>query len=575
MSLRHPGAVLAVAALLASSLASAAPPVRRALVIAHNASDDPALPPLRYADDDGVMWTETLRRLGVETTLLVDPDAETRQTGASVLSVGVRPPSLEEVSRVVADLREAIRADHAAGRQTDVLLVYVGHGNTDEAGRSYFTVLGGRLDRTNFYERLVDPLGADFVHVIVDACRASGVVGSRGEADAAVLAQLRGALEREQLAARPQVGATFAESDSGETHEWSRLRAGVFSHVVRSGLMGGADVNGDGAVEYSELAAFVSASLEGVKALPARLSVRAHAPARDPRRSLVGPSPEGPSLVLPADFEHARISVEDEDGRRLADVRRAEGQSLALRLPAREAYWVRTPTAEARIALARLGGGVPRLRMRPRELQERGPVEDSLRRGLFSVAFDRGFYERYVATSPFVPVDFTPARGGGVLVPPFVLSAPRPRPDSAWEVGLLASRAPLGLGRVVTGPSVTWRTPGFLSFGARAAYAFTPVPVSDVYLHRVTVQGLVSLQGSRPVSPFVEAAAGWGLLGVKFPGGTQGDPTVLSAQLSGGVAARVKDFRVRASAFLGTDLVTADGGEVWDPMWGVALSLGR
>ncbi len=220
MSLRHPGVVLAVAVLLASTLVSAAPPVRRALVIAHNASDDPALPPLRYADDDGVMWTETLRRLGVETTLLVDPDAETRQTGAAVLSVGVRPPSLEEVSRVVADLREAIQADHAAGRQTDVLLVYVGHGNTDEAGRSYFTVLGGRLDRTSFYERLVDPLGADFVHVIVDACRASGVVGSRGEADAAVLAQLRGhwsasSSPRGPTWAPPSPRATAARRTSG------------------------------------------------------------------------------------------------------------------------------------------------------------------------------------------------------------------------------------------------------------------------------------------------------------------------------------------------------------------------
>jgi hypothetical protein len=122
---------------------------------------------------------------------------------------------------------------------------------------------------------------------------------------------------------------------------------------------------------------------------------------------------------------------------------------------------------------------------------------------------------------------------------------------------------------------VAWRTPGLLSFGARASYAFTPLPVSQVHLHRVTVQGLVSVQGTRAVSPFAEAAAGWGLLGVKFPGGAQGDPTMLSAQLSGGVVTRVKDFRVRASAFLGTDLVTADGGERWDPMWGMALSLGR
>jgi hypothetical protein len=561
--------VLALAALLSSSLAFAAPPVRRALVIAHNASDDAALPPLRYADDDGVLWTETLRRLGVETSLLVEPDEDTRRLGSPVLS-GARPPTPEAVERAVAQLREAIQADHAAGRRTDVVLVYVGHGNTDEGGRAYFTVKGGRLDRTSFYARLVDPLGADFVHVIVDACRASGVVGSRGEADTAVLAELRGMLEREQLASRPHVGATFAESDSGETHEWSRLRAGVFSHVVRSGLMGGADVNGDGAVEYSELAAFVAASLEGVKALPARLSVHAHAPAREPRRALVGSPPEGPSLLLPAELEHARISVEDEDGRRLADVRRTVGQALALRLPTREAYWVRTPTAEARILLAQLGGGLPRLK--PRELQERGPMEDALRRGLFSVAFDRGFYERYVMASPFVPVDFAPAAPVGVRTP---LAPPEPTPCSAWEVGALTSRAPLGLGRFLVGPSVALRTPGPYTLGVRAAYAFTPLPLHEVFLHRVSVQGLVGYQSAAPVGPYLEGAAGWGLLGVSFKGGTQGDPTVLATQLSGGLVVQGAGQRVRVGGFVGTDLVTADGQRRWEPLWGVELSVGR
>ncbi|QRN95195.1 caspase family protein [Archangium violaceum] len=570
MTRRRWGTLLAAVVLLAASQGLAAPPVRRALVIAHNASDDPALPPLRYADDDGVLWTELLRRLGVETTLLVEPDAETRQTGAAVLASGVRPPTPEEVSRAVESLRGAIQADHATGRRTDVLLVYVGHGNTDEVGRAYFTVKGGRLDRTAFYAQLVDPLGADFVHVIVDACRASGVVGSRGQADAAVLAELRGTLEREQLAARPHVGALFAESDTGETHEWSRLRAGVFSHVVRSGLMGGADVNGDGAVEYSELAGFVAASLQGVKALPARLSVRAQAPARDPRRPLVGPSPEGPSLLLPAEFEHARISVEDEEGRRLADVRRAEGQPLALRLPVREAYWVRTPTAEARIALAQLGAGVPRLR--PRELQERGPVEDALRRGLFSVAFDRSFYERYVSTSSFVPVDFVPGRVVPLDVP---LAAFVPEPPSPWEVGAVVARTPLGLGGFTTGPSVALRTSAPYTLGVRVSYALSLLSLADVTLHRLSVQGLAGFQGPGRVGPFVEAAAGWSLIGVKFRGGLQGDPTVLSGHLSGGVVARMDSWRLRAAGFIGTDRITADGEEAWGATWGVELSLGH
>lgn len=567
MSLRWMGALLV--ALVLPLGASAAPPVRRALVIAHNASDDAALPALRYADDDGVLWAETLRRLGVRTVLLVEPDEDTRRSAPEVLA-GARPPTPAEISRAVEELREAVRLDKAAGRQADVLLVYVGHGNTDDAGRAYLTVEGGRLDQAAFYSRLVDPLGADFVHVIVDACRASGVVGRRGPVDTEALAQLRGVLAREQLGARPQVGALFAESDSGETHEWSRLRAGVFSHVARSGLMGGADINGDGAVEYSELSAFVSASLQGVKAVPARLALHAYAPEREPRRPLVGAPPEGPSLVLPAEFEHARISVEDEDGRRLADVRRALGQPLALRLPTRDAYWVRTPTAEARILLAQLGAGVPRLG--PRELQERGPVEDALRRGLFAVAFDRDFYTRHVQASPFVPVDFPVPGGSGAPVPRMPTEA---APGTTWEVGAAVSRAPLGLGRFVTGPSVALRTRAPFTLGVRAAYAFTPLPTSDVYLHRVSLQGLAGFQGRQPVAPFVEAAVGWGALGVKFPGGTQGDAAMFATHLSGGVVTRLDGLRLRASGFLGADLLTVDGRRRWEPTWGVELSLGR
>jgi hypothetical protein len=212
------GILLGTLALLAAAPAPASVVVRRALVIAHNGSDDRAMPALRFADDDGVMWAETLQRLGVETTLLVDPDEETRQSRRPVLE-GARHPTPEEVRREVARLRAAHLADRESGRETDVLVIYVGHGNTDETGRAYFTLAGGRLDRASLYAQVVDALEADYVHVIVDACRASGVVGRRGQSDTAVLAQLRGVLAREQLAARPHVGALFAESEDGEAHE--------------------------------------------------------------------------------------------------------------------------------------------------------------------------------------------------------------------------------------------------------------------------------------------------------------------------------------------------------------------
>ncbi|MCP3139531.1 caspase family protein [Pyxidicoccus xibeiensis] len=576
--------------LLAPGAASAQAVVRRALVIAHNGSDDPSLPDLRFADDDGVLWAETLQRLGVETTLLVAPDAATRAGGRPVLA-GARPPTPDEVKREVARLRAASLADDELGRQTDVLLIYVGHGNTDESGRAYFTLAGGRLDKSSLYADVVDPLAADYVHVIVDACRASGVVGSRGgQTDAAVLAELRGMLAREQLATRPTVGALFAESDDGETHEWSRIRAGVFSHVARSGMMGAADINGDGRVEYSELGAFVTASLQGVKGLPARLTLHAFAPTREPRRPLVGPAPTGPSLTLPSGFEHSRISVEDADGRRLADVRRSEDQYVLLRLPERDVYWVRTPTAEARITLAELTQ-VPQLSAR--ELQERGPAEEALRRGLFAVPLDKDFYEQYVAAAGLVPVDlsraFPPAPGGTLHHLPRLLDT------LGWDFGLTALQAPLGLGVFAVGPSVSFRKElrPFVYYGVRGSYSLTPVAAFDIKTrgatllavskdgirtHRATVQGLLGTEGLVGLAGlplFAEAGLGWGVLGVTSDLKPMADPTVFTSHAAAGVTAKVAGLRWRLAATVAMDLVTVRGDDFLDRSFGLELTFRR
>ncbi|WP_338863395.1 caspase family protein [Myxococcus stipitatus] len=567
------GVLLGVAALMAARDASADEVVRRALVIAHNGSDDPSLPALRFADDDGVLWAETLQRLGVETTLLVDPDEATRAEGRPVLT-GARPPTPDEVKREVARLRAANLADDELGRETDVLVVYVGHGNTDDMGRAYFTLAGGRLDKAALYADVVDPLAADYVHVIVDACRASGVVGSRGgQMDAAVVAELRGMLAREQLATRPTVGAVFAESDDGETHEWSRLRAGVFSHVARSGLLGAADINGDGQVEYSELGAFVSASLRGVKGLPARLSVHAFAPTSAPRRPLVGPAPDGPSLMLSTQLALSRVSVEDTDGRRLADVRRAEDQYVMLRLPERDEYWVRTPTSEARIPRALLADGLPPLN--PRELQERGPAEEALSRGLFAVPLDKDFYDQYVVAAGLVPVDFTHAFPPGAMGPPPLGLLSRKSPDAlTWEVGLQGHQAPLRVGPFSAGPSLSlrWNMLDSFHYGVRGAYTLTPWASKGVRTYRATVQGLFGVRDVARTPLFIEAGLGWGALAVSSPGKYMGDLTVLTSHAAAGATARWFGVRWRLAATAAMDRVTLDGANRWDGMLGMELA---
>ncbi|MCE9674113.1 hypothetical protein LY474_40620 [Myxococcus stipitatus] len=197
-----------------------------------------------------------------------------------------RPPTSAALRSAVERISHANREDRDAGRASEVLVVYVGHGDIGDDGCAFLPLVDGELDQAALYSEVIDALDADFIHLLVDPCHASGVVGSRGEADAKALRRLQGLLEKKELQRRPHVGVAFAESDTGQTHEWSRWRAGVFSHLARSALLGGADINGDERVEYSELQSFVAAAMAGLENAPSRLRLHTLSPRAGPQAPL-------------------------------------------------------------------------------------------------------------------------------------------------------------------------------------------------------------------------------------------------------------------------------------------------
>jgi hypothetical protein len=545
-----------------------APLVRRALVVAYNGSDAPGMPPLRYADDDGVRWAEALRRLGVEVVLLTVPDADTAQAERERLT-GVRAPTVAALDEAVSTLSRRNAEDRALGRTVDFLFVYVGHGRTGESGRAYLTLADGQLDQDRLYGGVVERLEADYVHLLVDACHAAGVVGSRG-GDPRVLRRLRRALEQERLAGHPRVGAVFAESDEGETHEWSRLRAGVFSHAARSALLGGADVNGDGRVEYSELDAFVASAIRGVKSPRARLAVRTFPPALNPTRALAGPAPEGPRLKLPASPGGARISVEDTLGVRLADAHRTAGEALVLALPERDAYWLRQPNGEARVRRTELEA--PRLpEPGPPEVAWRGAAEESLLQGLFALPFGRDFYEGYVTSAGVPAVDFSAPAS-----PP---EPPAPSRALGLDVGLTVGRAPLDGRGLARGLALSWRTRGpgdLLRWGVRGSYALAPDAwVDSATLQRLSLLALGGLGGRGALAPFVEVGAGWLMLVVDRPGRREGDAAALTVRAATGLRWKTGDFALRGTVGVDLDGVRVDGGRQWTWAPGFELGLER
>jgi hypothetical protein len=165
--------------------------------------------------------------------------------------------------------------------------------------------------------------------------------------------------------------------------------------------LGGADVNADGRVEYSELKAFIAAANGRVEDGRGKVDLYAVAPARDRSAALsdlTRPSPMGHLLVPPNVQGHHWL--EDARAVRVADFHKEPGRQLLLALPRPGVYFLRSTAHEARFSV-RAGeledGGA--LDFRPVALAARGAVDEAFREHLFRVPFGPRFYEGFVAST--------------------------------------------------------------------------------------------------------------------------------------------------------------------------------
>jgi hypothetical protein len=124
---------------------------------------------------------------------------------------------------------------------------------------------------------------------------------------------------------------------ASEVFEWSELEAGIFSHAVRSGLMGAADANGDGRVSYAELHAFVGIASSALKNPVQRPQVFARGPGGNDDDTLIDLRPmDGTALRVDAG-PGARLTVRDRDSIPWIDLNPEDGFGVTLRLPRRAA----------------------------------------------------------------------------------------------------------------------------------------------------------------------------------------------------------------------------------------------
>ena len=378
------------------------------VIVSNNASNDPKLAPLRFADDDGARFYELLAPQSEEAHLLATLDAQT-QTRHPGLASKTRAPTEEELLRTLERVNAKMAEDREAGVDPVLLFVFTGHGKRGAAGEGTISLLGRDFTRRDLYTKVLAKSRARWIHLIVDACDSYFFVNSRGALPRAesYAGAVKSFLDERTLEQFPHVGVILSTASEKESHEWEGIQGGVFSHQVRSALSGAADVNGDGRVEYSELRAFVAAASARVRDPRGRPEVFARAPAQDlsmPLADLTRPGGLG-FVTVPA-LASGRFWVEDERGVRLYDFHKEPSRPLVVAVPTDRELFLRQPHREAPLRAA-AGGVIDGEALKFRELgvaSRGGALDQTFREDLFSIAYGPSFYAGFVASTGEPPV---------------------------------------------------------------------------------------------------------------------------------------------------------------------------
>ncbi len=320
-----------VPAASASANPSAAPErLTFAVVIGNNKSLGRRRPDLHYADDDAARYFEILQTMAPgRVSLLADFDRDTQRLFPDA-KLHATPPKRTTLQLLGQQLAQQVRAAQLAGHETEVYFVFAGHGDVAE-GEGFIEMADARF-RSRDLEAWLRAIPFTRAHVILDSCNSFFMLGVR-KPGGRHFATSEDATRA--LASRlPNVGVFLSTSAEGESFEWSELQSGIFSHVVRSGLLGAADANADGSVSYLELAAFVDTATADVR----NPNMRPHVFARGPGSVDSTPIARLRSMTGVRRFElgdagSLRIRLRDENGLPLLDAHTEHALALQVALP--------------------------------------------------------------------------------------------------------------------------------------------------------------------------------------------------------------------------------------------------
>ncbi|MDP1827104.1 MAG: caspase family protein [Archangium sp.] len=321
-------------------LAAAAPgpvqprPKLFALVVGNNQPESASSPELKFADDDALALHHLLLEAGARSVLLARLDDQTRALHPG--EVPSSPPSKEALSSAWERLRAELLALAASGQAVELLLFFSGHGDISE-GEGYLALEGGRLTRSTL-QAMLAASPARRNHVVIDACKAYFAVLGKGPGGSR--APYPGPFAT-RAAPSLNSGFVLSTSSDGDSHEWERYQAGIFSFEVRSGLRGSADVNGDGRVTYGELGGFLERANAGIintRFRPDFLVVPPGGSAAGLDEAVLSWPVDSAALELDTT---SHLYVETRTGDRLLEVNAGASQAFLLHLPGERPLFIR------------------------------------------------------------------------------------------------------------------------------------------------------------------------------------------------------------------------------------------
>jgi hypothetical protein len=420
---------------------------------------------LHYADDDAVRFYRFFKHITADVRLFTVPDAET-QLRFQGITAEAEVPTIAAVRQAAVKLGAQIEGNRKKGDKTVVYIVFSGHGSYTESGEPALVLLDGLMTQAVLYQDILGKLNADYQHLFIDACYAEGVVGTRGlfnrEVDArqvSINSAEKNAVIGPASSQFPGLGVVVSSSADKETHEWSKIESGVFTHELLSGLAGPADINRDGKIVYSELFAFITAANRGITDARGKLDVIARPPEKNQDAPIVDLTSFGNISFLqgdPSSLHH--FVIELDTGERYLEANLGSMTYAHIALPGSGTAYLRTKDLEARLNLSQgMLLNFSDLRFKKYETQSKGSIETALSKGLFIAPYGVEYYQGFIDKSGLYAVSMD--------APPLVLNTQyKPSSDKTDRTKKALAISAFTLAGVAAGAAVTC---GALSLSAK------------------------------------------------------------------------------------------------------------